>query len=81
MFLSLKLDASGVSDNNNDVMTRPEHFKINKTGSGVNGIIKKISFWGSFYEAEVLVNNERIIIRTSMKEIRQGEKVFVSVNK
>lgn len=71
----------GIDSNNNDVMTRPEHFKIIKTGSGVNGIIKKISFWGSFYEAEVMVSDEKIIVRTSMKELKPGEKVFVSVNK
>jgi iron(III) transport system ATP-binding protein len=71
----------GIDSNNNDVMTRPEHFKISKTGSGVNGIIKKISFWGSFYEAEVMVSDEKIIVRTSMKELKPGEKVFVSVNK
>ncbi len=71
----------GIESNGNDVMTRPEHFKISKTGSGVNGIIKKISFWGSFYEAEVMVNDEKIIVRTSLKELKPGEKVFVSVNK
>jgi ABC-type sugar transport system ATPase subunit len=71
----------GIASKGNDVMTRPEHFKILKTGSGVNGIIKKISFWGSFYEAEVLINDERIIVRTSMKELKPDEKVFVSVNK
>jgi iron(III) transport system ATP-binding protein len=71
----------GIDSNNNDVMTRPEHFKISKTGSGVNGIIKKVSFQGSFYEAEVIVSDEKIIVRTSMKELKPGEKVFVSVNK
>ena len=68
----------GINSNNNDVMTRPEHFKIYKTGSGVNGIIKKISFWGSFYEAEVMVNDAKIIVRTSMKELKPGEKVFIN---
>jgi iron(III) transport system ATP-binding protein len=71
----------GIDSNNNDVMTRPEHFKISKTGSGVNGIINKVSFWGSFYEAEVMVEDEKIIIRTMLKELMPGEKVFVSVNK
>ncbi|HVX26167.1 MAG TPA: ABC transporter ATP-binding protein [Parafilimonas sp.] len=71
----------GIESNGNEVMTRPEHFSIYKTGSGVNGIITKISFWGSFYEAEVMVNDEKIIVRTSMKELKPGEKVFVSVNK
>jgi hypothetical protein len=71
----------GIESNGNDVMTRPENFKIYKTGSGVNGIINKISFSGSFYEAEVLINDEKIFVRTSSKELIKGEKVFVSVNK
>jgi ABC-type sugar transport system ATPase subunit len=71
----------GIISNGNDVMTRPENFKIYKTGSGVKGMINKVSFSGSFYEAEVTVEDAKIIIQTSLKELMPGEKVFVSVNK
>jgi ABC-type Fe3+/spermidine/putrescine transport system ATPase subunit len=71
----------GIESKGNDVMTRPENFKIYKTGNGVNGIINKINFAGSFYEAEVLINDEIIFVRTSNKELIKGEKVFVSLNK
>lgn len=71
----------GIESNGNDVMTRPENFKISKTGSGVNGIIKKISFWGSFYEAEVMVSDEKITVITTMQKLMPSEKVLVSVNK
>lgn len=70
----------GIESNGNDVMTRPEHFQLSKTGSGVNGIINKISFWGSFYEAEVLVEDAKIVVRTSNKH-KTGNKIFIGVNK
>jgi ABC-type Fe3+/spermidine/putrescine transport system ATPase subunit len=71
----------GIDANGNDVMTRPENFKIYKTGSGVKGIITKISFQGNFYEAEVIVEDTKILVQTLLKELKPGEKVFVSVNK
>ena len=70
-----------IESNGNDVMTRPENFRIHKTGTGVNGTINKINFEGNFYEAEVLINDEKIFVITSNKELMKGEKVFVSVNK
>ena len=70
----------GVASKENDVMTRPEHFKISKTGSGVNGIIKKISFWGSFYEAEVMVEDAKLCIRLLKNNFAVGQKVFVIIN-
>lgn len=70
----------GIASKENDVMTRPEHFKISKTGSGVNGIIKKISFWGSFYEAEVLVEDAKFCIRLLKNNFTVGQKVFVNIS-
>ena len=70
-----------IESNGNDVMTRPENFRIHKMGTGVNGTINKINFEGNFYEAEVLINDEKIFVITSNKELMKGEKVFVSVNK
>ncbi len=72
----------GIESNGNDVMTRPENFKLSETGSGANGIIKKIIFQGSFYEAEVLVNDDAKIIVQMMKlNFFEGKKVFVNINK
>jgi len=70
----------GIDSRGNDVMTRPENFMISKTGRGVNGIIKKISFWGSYYEVEVLVDDARIIIRTNENELKAGNKIFLRVD-
>lgn len=70
----------GIDTKGNAIMTRPENFRIYKTGSGVNGIIKKTSFWGSFYEVEVMINDTKIIVRTNRNEWRAGDKIFVGIN-
>jgi iron(III) transport system ATP-binding protein len=69
----------GIDTKGNAIMTRPENFRIYKTGSGVKGVIKKISFWGSFYEAEVVVDDAKIIVRSNSNEWRDGDKVFVGI--
>jgi ABC-type Fe3+/spermidine/putrescine transport system ATPase subunit len=69
----------GIDAKGNYVMTRPENFRIYKTGSGVKGIVQKVSFWGSFYETEVLVDDTKIIVRNNKDEWRDGDKIFISV--
>ena len=60
-------------------MLRPEEFSIS-ADNGVKGIIQKISFWGSFYEAEVLVGDLKIIVRMMKDEWKVGEEVFIVKN-
>lgn len=69
----------GIDSKGSDVMTRPENFKVYKTGSGIKGIINKVSFWGSFYEAELLVEDAKIIVRSERNEWKVGDKVFVGI--
>ena len=69
----------GVASNSNDVMTRPENFKIYKTGSGVKGTIHKISFWGSFYEVEVMIEDAKITIRDNESKWKVADKIFVGI--
>ena len=70
----------GIDTKGNTIMTRPENFKIFKTGSGVKGIINKVSFWGSFYETEVMVEEEKLVIRSNIAEYKPADKVFVGLN-
>ncbi|MEP6467645.1 MAG: ATP-binding cassette domain-containing protein, partial [Parafilimonas sp.] len=70
----------GIESNGNDVMMRPEHFALIATGSGVAGTIQKIIFQGSFYEAEVLIEDAIIIIQMMKNEWKAGKKVFVHLN-
>jgi ABC-type Fe3+/spermidine/putrescine transport system ATPase subunit len=70
----------GIASGGNDVMTRTENLRIYKTGSGVKGIINKISFWGSFYEVEVTVEDAKFIVRTNTGEWKIGDKIFIEIN-
>lgn len=71
----------GIEANGKNVMIRPEGFSISATANeGVKGIIQKISFWGSFYEVEVLVGDVKIIVRMMKNEWGVGSKVLVNIN-
>ncbi|HRH60342.1 MAG TPA: ABC transporter ATP-binding protein [Chitinophagaceae bacterium] len=70
----------GIEANGKNVMLRPEEFSIS-ANEGVKGTIQKISFWGSFYEAEVLVNNVKIEVRMMRNEWKVGEEVYLTAVK
>ena len=62
------------------VMIRPEEFVISKDeNDGVKGIVQKISFWGGFYEAEVLVDDVKIVVRMMGNELGVGEMVSMKL--
>ncbi len=69
----------GIEPNGKDVIIRPEVFSINEN-SNVKGVIKKISFWGSFYEMEVMVEDVRIVVRMLKNKWTVGEEIGVCVN-
>ncbi len=71
----------GIETNGKEIMLRPEEFNINaEKNKGVKGVIKSISFWGSYYEAEILITDFKIIVRT-VNTFNVNEKVFVTVIK
>ena len=70
----------GIEANGKDVMIRPEEFVINEN-DGAKGVIQKISFWGSFYEVEVLVKDVRIVVRVMKNEPKAGEEVFIGIHR
>jgi hypothetical protein len=47
-------------------------------GSGIKGIVQKISFWGSFYEAEVLLEQVQITVRLLKNDWNPGEEIYLS---
>lgn len=68
--------------NEKEVMIRPEDFNISSsTRSDVKGTIQKISFWGSFYEAKVLVENLVIVVRMRGSQWAIGEEVYITLQK
>lgn len=68
----------GIAAKGTTVMLRPEEFIISTNASeGAKGTIQKISFWGSFYEAEVLVNDVKIVVRMMRNEWKVGEEIWI----
>ena len=68
----------GIEANGKDVMIRPEEFIINEN-DGVKGVVENISFWGSYYEVEVMVEDVKIVVRMMKNEWKVGEEVFVNI--
>jgi len=70
----------GIEANEKEVMIRPEGFSISATdNNGIKGSIRKISFWGSFYEVELLVKDSVFVVRTVKNEWAIGEEVFITL--
>ena len=68
----------GIESNERNAIIRPEDFIIGSISeNGVKGIVRKISFWGSFYELEMSVGDFKIIGRIGKNEREVGEKVNV----
>ncbi|MGN6532905.1 MAG: ABC transporter ATP-binding protein, partial [Ginsengibacter sp.] len=68
--------------NGKEVMIRPEAIHISASdNNGTKGTIQNISFWGGFYEAEVLVRDLKIIVRMGKNKWQVGEEVFLNILK
>ncbi len=70
----------GIESNGKDVMIRPEDFVLSKA-DGIKGLVQKISFWGSFYEVEVMVADVKIVVRMIKNDWKVGKEVNVQVCK
>lgn len=71
----------GIKANEKNVIVRPEDFIISSNSENdVRGIVQKISFWGSFDEVKVGVDEFTIIVRAVKNEWRIGKEVNVISN-
>jgi iron(III) transport system ATP-binding protein len=71
----------GVQTNEKEVMIRPEDFNISSSdNNGVKGMIESISFWGSFYEAQVSVQDFILVVRLGKNEWKVGEEIFLKID-
>ena len=71
----------GIETEKKEVMIRPEGFSISANNNGIKGTIQKISFQGSFYEAELLVKDLVIVVRLEKNELKVGEDIVVNINR
>lgn len=71
----------GIKANEKQVIRRPEEFSIGaNANNGVKGVVREISFWGSFYEAEILVKDFLLVVRNTRNEWKNGQEVFISID-
>lgn len=68
----------GIAAQEQTVMLRPEELIIGQ--QGVKATIEKITFWGTFYEAEVVVNHTRLIVRMMHSKWAAGDEIFLAVH-
>lgn len=60
---------------------RPESFEINTNNSnGIEGIIKKIAFCGSYYRIEADTEEQSIILYTNLTRLRIGSQIYIKRN-
>ena len=64
---------------NQQLLVRPEQFRITAE-EGVPCILEKINFFGSYYEWELSLDDQRIIVRTELQGRLPGEKVHIRLS-
>lgn len=69
----------GIGGNERYIIIRPEDFIISANSeNGVRGIVQNISFWGSFYEVEIRLDELKIIVKIVKNGWRIGQEVYVN---
>ena len=66
--------------NGKRLYVRPEQFKVGKKAfpAAMKGRVKAVSFWGGFFEIEILTESEgRLIARTVENDLTAGDAVFI----
>ena len=72
---------TGIDTTGKSILLRPEAFAITSNGQGaIKGTIAKITYYGSYYEADVLLAENYIItIRISQCDKVTGDWVYISL--
>ncbi|AHM58352.1 ABC transporter [Flammeovirgaceae bacterium 311] len=72
---------SSISTNGKNLLIRPEAFRIvTAADGGLEGIVKRSTFFGSYYEVEVSVQNKIMItVRTDTERPARGETVYLQL--
>ncbi|MES2003495.1 MAG: ABC transporter ATP-binding protein [Bacteroidota bacterium] len=59
---------------------RPERVRLTpNTAESLNGTVTDIRFWGSFYEVSIRVNNNWLLAKTMLQNIRIGDTVSIAL--
>lgn len=72
---------NAAKENKKNIFIRPEHFKIAAEGElSVNGKVSAVSFFGSYYEIDVMLSENKITVNTEAHPPSIGDSVYVSLN-
>ena len=73
---------SGLPFSEKQMMVRPEHIFLNKTGNiEFKGKIENFRFYGSYYLLEIQCGDELVKVSSPGLHYQQGEEVYFSVDK
>jgi len=59
---------------------RPEQFQVQPNERGVKAQVRKVRFMGTYYEIEMAILNERLIVNTLMSHLKEGEEVALTLS-
>jgi ABC-type sugar transport system ATPase subunit len=67
-----------ININGKDICVRPENFTITSYSNGaLHGKVNKVLFCGSYYELEVQVHNDVLIVKTHFRDIKEGDSIYL----
>ena len=70
-----------IKQNKKNILLRPEHFKIVAAGSsGLTGKVTNVTFFGAYYEIEVLLAEIRITVKTTAPHFKKGDTAYLAVS-
>ena len=69
----------GLKSTRKDILIRPENLKIvSKKHNALSGKVADVTYFGSYYEIEVDVEEFSVAIRSKKNKVKKGDKVFVT---
>ncbi|MGZ8523362.1 MAG: ABC transporter ATP-binding protein [Chitinophagaceae bacterium] len=78
---SLFATIPGINANGKQLLIRPEHFTIVQGGDyALRGTVRAISFRGSYYRIDVLVEDQLLTIQTSEPQLTVGDTVYIALS-
>lgn len=66
-------------DSSEMLLVRPEQWHVSKSISGEKGKVQNISFFGSYFELDILAFDTVITTKTCAKDYKIGEYIFVTL--
>ena len=75
------LKLAAIEKNKKNIFTRPEYFKIGaEGGQSLEGKVSAVYFFGSYYEIEIMLSENKIIVKTEDNPPPIGDAVYVSLH-